>query len=286
MCDSAEVFVYHDDALHRLDTYQKVPLCSGMASIACSSNEDKIIAFLANGTKEPYIWQPSNSYEYIEELESDFMQERAEAPTMSGICHYPDETIVELRPLGSRIILRSICCDFSSKPYARATLEQGKVYLTNVSSICKTFEFEHFPTRGTLNTGGLNELDLSHLSSPMLIYQDLPDEIGPKRLEVNKVLYCYPNTNEDDTPISPYTRLVIEGKIDGRTWYYPININRGPFSRVQGSEGIDRGKSYIYDLTILRKGSTDPDMSVSPLEVKLDFAIVPWEEKGERDEIF
>lgn len=283
--DSAEVFVYNDDHLRRLDTYQKVPLKDGRATVAYTPG-DKLMAFLSNGPSRAYLWQETNSFAYIESLEADFALEREGAHIMSGICRHPREKSVELEPLVSQVILRSIRCDFSQRPYHGATLTEGKVYLTNASSICKIFSFDDFPTRGTLNTGGLNALDLSHLNSPALLYGELPKEIGKEKVYVDKILYCYPNTNIEDTPLTPFTRLVVEGKINGQLWYYPININRRGIGPTQGLEGVDRGKSYIYDLTILRTGTTDPDSPITPFEVKITCSVAPWVEKGKRDEVF
>ena len=45
--DSLEIFVYNDDLLRRLDSYQRTVIKDGL-SVACTSG-DKIIVFLVHG---------------------------------------------------------------------------------------------------------------------------------------------------------------------------------------------------------------------------------------------
>ena len=89
-------------------------------------------------------------------------------------------------------------------------------------------------------------------------------------------LLCYPNISTQESIGTPFTRLVIEGKIQGETWYWPININRDSGS---GHEGISRNRRYVYDITIRSRGTKDPDTPIVPEMAVTTFTTEKWEEK-------
>ena len=84
---------------------------------------------------------------------------------------------------------------------------------------------------------------------------------------------CYQNSPVEEGPGSPYTRLVIEGKIDSETYYWPITINP--------DNGMERGARYSYDILIRRKGVTDPDIPIDLSNAEIKLTIKPWIEKDD-----
>lgn len=287
--DTADVFVYDDDQLKRLDTYQREVLSSDRMKVASTSGP-KIVAMVINGRTGRYSWTASNTYAYMERLDAEFEKEDIAHPTLSGTATINGKSgkpcNMDLHPIMSKIVLRSIRCDFSGMAYDGARFTGAKVYLTNVSTICRMMQDKDFRTRGILNSGMLVMEDLQKISDPAMLYQDLPISIGKDWIEVNKTLYCYPNTNEEESPGSPFTRMVIEGQINGHTWYYPININRKDICWVEGTPGISRDRVYQYDVTIKRTGTDDPDKPVSLDDISVICEVVPWDEKAERYERF
>jgi len=287
--DTVDVFAYDDDELRRLDTYERTVLGRNGLKVASRSGK-KIVAIIVNNPAGRYVWSARNTYAYYERLEADLCHERSASPTMSGTCQLRGgsgkDCSITLKPVMSKVILRSIRCDFTGKTYEGAELTDAKVYLTNVSSLCKVSQESNFRTRETINTRRLDEKDLSRMEEPGMVRQSLPDRIGKDWQEVSRTLYCYPNNNEEDSFSSPYTRLVVEGKINGTTWYYPININREDICWVEDTPGISRDRCYVYDITIKRTGSTDPDTPISIKEVSVICNVIPWTEKEARDELF
>ena len=73
---------------------------------------------------------------------------------------------------------------------------------------------------------------------------------------------------------SPFTRLVIEGKIQGETWYWPIDINRD-----EAGVGIERNSRYVFDIILRSKGTKDPDTPASPEMTEIKFETRKWKEK-------
>jgi len=286
--DSVDVFVYDDDVLRRLDTYQRTVITDGKVKVASTSGA-KILAFVMNGRQGRYFWTANNSYSYIEGLEAEFIHDRSSSPVMGGWCRTDGKTgkaEAYISPIMSRIVLRSLRCDFTGRAYEGEELTDVRVYLTNVSSVCRVIKTEDFVTRGTLNTGRLCDEDLALMDEPSMLYGKIQGSIGKESVDVGRELFCYPNTNESEGLGTPFTRLVIEGKIEGNTWYWPININREDICWVEGTPGVGRGCSYVYDVTIRRTGSTDPDIPVKVGTVEINGIIEAWAEEDARNEVF
>ena len=88
--------------------------------------------------------------------------------------------------------------------------------------------------------------------------------------EIPSIHYCYPNLQQPDsqaTTWSPrFTRIVAEVELGGTTYYYPINL-----------QYISGNKSYeIENLTITRKGSTDPDIPITVNDGTFDISVANW----------
>jgi hypothetical protein len=69
---------------------------------------------------------------------------------------------------------------------------------------------------------------------------------------------------------------VIEGKVNGKTYYWPLNINRD-----RGGRGIERNKRYIYDIRLTRLGMDSPDMAIELYDNEVKMEVMEWEEKEE-----
>jgi hypothetical protein len=109
---------------------------------------------------------------------------------------------------------------------------------------------------------------------PGIVYQEIGSNIGKFWLKPEIKLWCYPSNAYEASIGTPFSRLVIEGKISGQTYYWPVNINR-----TEDGNGIDRNRQYIYDIKITRKGSTDPDIPVEAEDIEITFKTAIWEEK-------
>lgn len=88
--------------------------------------------------------------------------------------------------------------------------------------------------------------------------------------------YCYPNpttTDSTDPTWCPrHTRLVIETEIMGKTYYYPISLNK----YISGNK-IEKNKIYtIKNLTINHLGSSDPDIPVTSGDLAFSISVNPW----------
>jgi len=277
--ENMDIFTFNDDKLMLLDSYQHIDGQKTSVGIR-SQNGDKIVFACINSQREKYDWAAINSFPSIKEVEVDLSKERRSSPCMTGIVEInagnEEEYRLELRRITSEIILRSIRCDFRNKSYEGNNIEEVKVYLTNVNTRCSiTSEGAATPTE-IINAGGLVYEDLEDFVEPDMILQTIDRSIGRTVLRPDIRLSCYPNAGTADTPGTPYTRLVIEGKIDGITYWWPVDINRNGSNEEQG---IYRNRQYIFDIIIKRKGTSDPDTVIETEDAEIKMSIQPWKEK-------
>lgn len=275
-----DILVFRDDELKLLDCYQRIEDTGKWDRNVTSGTGRRIISICANGQLECDEWAWVRSRQTLDKITASLELERRDNPLMSGEAaitmnaERKDITEISIYPLVSEIYLRSICCDFRGKPYSGEKIHDVKVYLTNVNAECGLLEDGMIYPKRIINPGRLCQEDVRLFSETSLIVQEIPQDIGTSWIYPDIRLWCYPGNIEEESPGTPYTRLVIEGKISGKTFYWPVNINR-----EEGGSGIGRNQRYIYDIKITRKGSDDPDRPVNTEDLDISFEIKTWEEK-------
>lgn len=278
LIETLDILVFGTDSLQRLEAYQRFegPLTEKI--YLASTAGDKQVFACANSQYESGDWMKVHSvsglYDFTYELES----EKRDHPVMSGQASVSAGidscAVISLKRLTSEIMLNSINCDFRGKPYEGEKIMDGRIYLINVNTQGRIFNDSDKNPSKLANVGILNESDIFKFSEPALIMQDLPSEIGEERLFPDIHLCCCPNHGTEEGFGSPYTRLVIEGKVQGETYYWAETINR------DGDEnGITGSGKYVYNLTIRRKGSRDPDCPASITDTEFTFSEKEWEEQ-------
>ena len=171
---------------------------------------------------------------------------------------------VVLRPMLAKITLRSIACDFSGRAYAGERLQEVRAYLTYASAECRPFAPEDRPA-AWLNAGRLDEAQVVTLTHPEAVLQSLTPSLGG-RIYPSAGFYCYPNPSDGSQFGSPVTRLVIEGKLRGVTYYYPIDL-----------PGLQADVQYTMDVTLTRAGTTDPDTPAVSGSIRLESQVLDWD---------
>lgn len=285
--ESMDIFVFNNDILQRLDCYQRFgEMSEGIISVASRKGAKKV-AVCANSGRERNEWKGINSLEALHRTVADLENEQrgrllmsAEADIMpgNGTGH---ATPIYLKKLAAEIVLQSISCDFSGKPYEGEKLENVKIYLTNVNASCKIMSSGTTSPERIINAGGLNLLDMEKFADRELVMHILDHDVGPRAHKEDISLICYPNCGTEEGPGTPFTRLVIEGQVGKETWYWPIDINRS--SDDNGGNGVERNCQYIYDINIRRKGSSDPDIPAKAEDLDIKFEIREWDRKQEYD---
>ena len=278
---SLDIFIFNDDVMQRLDCYQREINPDPDEVKILSQQGDKLLMACANTHQSADDWMNIRSASALDGFKTEIENETREHPAMSCSLHLNaqnDTSILYALPMSrisSEITLRSIACDFKGRPYEGERLRNVKVYLTNVNATYPIWKECTYPER-IINHRQYCEEDMALMKDRSLLSADITEEIGQRACMPDINLRCYPNTSTAESPGSAYTRLVIQGDLDGLTWFWPININR---SASGVGEGIKRNMSYTYDIIITRKGSADPDTAISTESITIKMNVKEWTEK-------
>ena len=271
-----DLFYFENDRLRRLDAYQRLEWNGAGTVYGISRKGPRIIAAIGNWPGDMPGWAEINSFDSFKGVWSDIRKENPAYPVTSctAVAEAGGECTMKMSPLLARVSVRSISCKFSSGAYSGARLKNVKIYLTNVCSRTKVFETGMSMPSEIINCGRLSETDLSSMEHPEMVFCRLQDEIGPEPVRPDVSLYCYANNSPLESAGSPFTRLVIEGEINGKVYYYPLEINR-----LKGKgDGVARGRHYIFDITITRKGTDSPDTPAENIAAGMGMEIAEWVE--------
>ena len=272
-----DILTFNDDKLRRLDSYIRIDDFNGKDIQLTSQSGKKIVFICANSHKDRYEWADINSYSSIRSLRVNLENESRESMAMTGECRITAGKVspaVSLKPIASEILISSIGCDFSGLPYEKEKIHDVKAYLINVNA--ETYLGNDADGHGSplrvINMGMFNPDETDRFKEPGIIMAKVADSIGSKKNTEIRFL-CYPNYVEEESFGSPFTRLVIEGRIEGHTYYWPIDINR-----QGGNYGIRRNRRYVFDIMIKRKGTDNPDIPVRIEDIESTLHIMPWKE--------
>lgn len=280
--ETLDIFTFNDDTLRRLDSYQRIGNADSETVEIRSQNGRKHIVICANSHTEKDAWTGINSLDALRSRHTDLRLERREALFMSGEGYAEAGTEgihdITLRPLVSEVILRTIRCDFSGREHEGAEIKDATVYLTNVNARCCILSDGEVRPTYIINAGGLDEEDTFSMAEPGILTKDIEGPIGSDKIDADISLLCYPSSCPEEGPGTPFTRMVIEGRIGDEKYWWPIRINR---DEGCPEPGIYRNRSYIYDVTITGKGSSAPDEDISLETIDFELEVKEWEEKDE-----
>lgn len=265
-----DILVFDDDPLMRLDSFQRVEKFSGTTVHPTSTGGGKIF-FLYYGSRcDRYAWAATGSYGDLRKMSMNLEDETRSSPVMTGQCRCEageTHAFADLVPLACRIKIISLKRDFSDTPYAESKISDIMVYLTDVNACCSIAGNDRHDNIRLINAGMLNPHDMQRFEDRSLVCQSIEGKLADKAIKPDICLWCYPAGTHTGRP----TRLVIEGKIDGRTYYWPFTI---------GTDGeIIRNRTYSYNITLKRKGVSSPDIEIEPQCMNIDLSIKPWIEK-------
>lgn len=222
---------------------------------ALSGQGSRMVAVIANMDLDKDLAMDIRSYEDLARLETALASDSPEYPIMSGTASFVSgkdkSCTVKLTPVLCEIDV-SLKCRFGGG-WRGSVMEDVQVFLTGVSGRAAVMEDSGSPPTEILNSGGLSEYDLQRLSYPLMLCRPIgriKDTDGSKSVYAS--LYAYPNGVTDESVAAPYTRLVVEGTVDGHRWFYPIPL-----------KGLRRNTRYAVSLTISGEGSGEPYIDVS-----------------------
>ena len=183
-----------------------------------------------------------------------------------------------LERLISRVVVNSIKTKFVGTPYEGTALTDVEIYLINVAGNKLYLDGSNPTSKVILNKGKLVGEDMNNCAMVGTIHDKITPNITDAGYTTSHYLYCYENTLTGENGTDKFTRLVIEGKLNGTTYYYPININQENYgySPSIGHKGVKRNNSYAHSITITRPGSLDPDKPVEKGTLITTLSVLNW----------
>ena len=263
--EGLDLFFFEAEEPGRLDAYEHVEAIPERWEGRSRSGE-KVLAAVANADRASFNWDDIRSFRNFSGKVVALETEDPELPVMTATTRFTagQATTLTLEPLLAEIRVHSLCCDFHARPYAGAQLEHVRIYLTHVRDGCR-LDGESQPS--WLNAGRLDPERTAALRKPEMVFQTLEGPVGEEVRLPDLRFYAYPNSSEEDALGAPFTRLVIEGTLLGETCYYPISVHP-----------LESGKSHVFDITLTRFGTADPDIPATGDQVRLQDAVAPWNE--------
>lgn len=272
-----DLFVYNLDKLRRLDSHSRQKLGWGFpltVDVGSRSGMKRIIALANWPAKELEDWNVISSLDGIGMLSCNLADEDPASPRMTGSATItagaPSAPSISMQALSAKIKLASVCCDFSDKVYKGFTMKNARAYLTNVC-VNTTISPDDAPGTAFVNIGGYSEGDMKNFGAPELLERNIYGEIDAIKRTVDIALFCYPAEIAAEDAGKPQTKLVLEGEIGGRKYYYPIRL--GDYT----GGVIRRDMTYRIDLKITRLGGDDPEASLLPGTFEANVQVLPWE---------
>lgn len=175
---------------------------------------EKVLVAVAN-SPWPFRVGALAFFEAAEQMSMRYDEEDAEAPVLSAVHPFllpsrsaADTLTLDIRllPLLCRVEVCSVFRDFPGDE----RIEGPRVHLQTVNAAAELLRCDGFRPTETLDNPDL-------LKSPELMRRPLPVDIGFFMQFPAVSLYAYPNDPEEGGLGTPRTRLVLEGRIGGRT---------------------------------------------------------------------
>ena len=270
--ETLDAFVFEQSG--KLDCYQRIVSPDSSCEIASSSGSKQIF-LIANSKYEREEWAKIRNLSTLKDIYVELETERHDSPIMTSLLNVTagEQVNISFLPLRSEVRLNSIRCDFSNEAYYNEILTDVKIYLTNVNANCSLVADEQSSSSRFINTSMLDPGHLSLFEEQDIVMQSIDIDIGNVTTKIQRSLFCYANQPIEESVGSPMTKLVIEGKIGGHIYYYPIKIN------PQGG-GIARGCRYNFDIVLTRTGVTDPDGELNEKDIEINMEVEEWKEKN------
>jgi hypothetical protein len=174
--------------------------------------------------------------------------------------------------------LASVKTSFAGTPWEGASLQNVKVYIINAAGDKLYHNGADQSTPTVLNSKKMVEADVNASAMTGMLKDDIQTNISDAGYNTLHSFYCYENVIDAETDVKRFTKLVIQADLNGKTYYYPISINREGFGyeSSNGHMGVKRNTSYAVNVTILRPGSLDPDTPVEHAALKTSLNVVNW----------
>lgn len=253
--ESLQVLAFRENG--ELDAYAKSSLAS--VKLNCTTGKKTFYA-IVNGKDFSKIKKSTDLLSCITYLKDNAIDKlQMFGSTQLDVKANTNSVSITATRIPARISIEKIILNFQATAYKNSSLKIEQLYVTNVAAGAKL---------GTLASASewinLSKFDSSiDASLKALTYEQTPNISIKNGTTYNKNHYFYVYPHEK----GKQTRLVIEGSIDGKKYFFPINI----------SDSIESNMTYtITELTITRPGSEDSNTPVCTTQCNANITIEEW----------
>lgn len=280
--NTLDIFVFHADGENagELDAYKRFTAADGISNLQMKATTgNKQIYAVANAHRAD--WKGIVSLTQFQAITTSLQQDDVKNFIMTGevkvVLQVATTVSFSLSRLASRICVNGIKTSFAGTPYEGLQLSNVKAWLINAHSI-KNVHDGAISGNVILNHKKLVTTDVNACKMSGMLYDAITPPIGDGGYSTSHYFYAYENTLESETAENRFTRLVIQADLNGKTYYYPVNINQDGYGYVPGNghKGVKRNTSYEVNVTILRPGSTDPDKPVEHGALGVTLNVLNW----------
>lgn len=274
-----DVFVFREGGALEVYKHFSINDAGGMnlSDLPVNATVGKKTIYVVGNAKETSwsgITTESKFLDLVVSLQSELLRNF----TMSGkvTVDLTESTTVSvmLKKLISKVVVKGIKTDFAGGPYEGMKLRSVKLYLTNVSG-AKTYMGNDPATKVILNKKGYSAEDYAATAMTAMFAESVPGLVGDDGYTTTHHFYCYENLLESETSTDKFTRLVLEANLDGKTYYYPVDINRPGYGWNSSIDhkGVKRNTCYTYSFTITGPGTNDPEDKIVLKTITLDASV-------------
>lgn len=275
-----EVFIFNS-VTGNLDCYKKYTSSDNLSLIEIKTQVgSKVIYAIANSHKED--WNGIVSLDLFKKQVTSLKEENFGDFTMVGSTNATlsnsSTATLSIKRLISKIVLDEIKVSFNGTPYEGEVLSNVKAYLINVSGSKYYHDNSNVTPAQILNYKGFVPSDTLSAKMPRMLYENVASSIGTTAFSTPLYFYSYENLLAEETTDNRFTKLVIQGDLKGKTYYYPILINREGYGYVaaNGHQGIQSNTVYRIKVTIKKTGSDSPDIVIQNGTFSITTTIEDW----------
>ncbi len=269
--EALDLLFFYLDGAEKLDSYHQV-IPSGGRMFGLSGKGARRLVVISGRSGETAFWADIINYGSLSKKTFLLSDEDPSCPRLYGETEIADEisrtVSLTLVPMIAGIRINSVSCDFSGRPYAGKTFFNKLSYLTYAGVEYRPLGADK-GTVSRINGGALDSTACLALPHPEMILKEGLGEVGIRKEFPDGTFYCY--EGDRDTPV----RLVLEGSVDSKTCYYPIELPE-----------VKAGTLLSLDIVLRMIGTGDPDTPVEKGTVLLEGRVVPWEETGPEEICF
>jgi hypothetical protein len=290
---TVDVFVFENPEenvgeKHLLDAYKRFT-GSDLSDISldCSTG-DKLVCVIANSPYDNYANLVKLSEFRI--LYAQLNHERQKCLSMYGettatLDQSSQSLQIPVTRFASKVSLTSIKTNFAGTTLEGKEISNVKIYLINA------YAGKFFRTNTDMdpamifNKGMLMKSDINYLDDSSILVENITTNLTDAGLSETYTFYCYENITNN---IPNCTMLVIQGDINGSTYYYPVPINQEQFGYQASNKhyGIRRNTCYSVGVTITGLGSDNPTTPIYTGAIDVTIEPEDWTSVPHFDKVF